>query len=65
MKKIIKIFLILVLGLSSVSCFKKVTEQEAREVLQTHLQNRYGESFEIGMMGIRSTGKEKWYEAEI
>ncbi|MGF6907922.1 hypothetical protein M2092_002479, partial [Fusobacterium sp. PH5-44] len=56
MKKLLKIFFILIVGLSSVSCFKKVTEQEAREVLQTHLQNRYGEPFEIGMMGIRSSG---------
>jgi len=41
------------------------TESQARSVLEKHLEQRYGEPFYVGRMGIRSTDKKSWYEADI
>ena len=61
-KKICILFLSMIF---LISC-GKVTEQEARQVLQNHLQTRYGEPFEIGFMGRRSSREDRvWYEADI
>ncbi|WP_349764408.1 hypothetical protein [Fusobacterium sp. SYSU M8D902] len=63
MKRIIKSIVIISLLLLT-SC-GRVTEQQARQALHNHLLERYGEEFEIGYMGRRSTGKKNWYQAEI
>ena len=60
-----KVLLITVLSLILISCIKEVSESEARERLYKHLEVRYGEPFEIGYMGMRSTDKMMWYEAQI
>ena len=65
MKKILKIFVLVLITLLFVSCGKEVTSYEAKEALSKHLIERYGEEFEIGYMGRRSDGEEIWYEAEI
>lgn len=65
MKKIINIIFLICITLLSSSCFKKATEEEARLILHKHLEERYGESFAIGTMGIRATDQKMWYEADI
>jgi hypothetical protein len=55
---------LIILSLNLISC-NQVTEQQARIVLQKHLQERYGEPFEIEDMGIRSTDEKVWFEADI
>lgn len=65
MKKLIKFILLVLLVTTVISCNKKVTEEQARQVLHNHLEKRYGEPFYIGVMGIRATEKKMWYEAEI
>ena len=65
MKKLTKLLFLLIIGLSFASCFKKVTESEARIILHKHLEERYGEPFHISYMGRRGYNNRVWYEAEI
>ncbi|MGF6906532.1 hypothetical protein [Fusobacterium sp. PH5-44] len=65
MKTIINYLLVIFFSLFLVSCGKRITEQEARQVLSQHLLNKYKEPFHIEYIGKRSDGKEVWYEAEI
>ena len=65
MKKWRKIIFLIILGLSLASCWRKVTEEEAREVLKTHLENRYGEPFEVGRMGLHSVNNKVYFQGEI
>lgn len=65
MKKIIKFILLICFSLSFSSCFVRVNENQARKILEKHLENRYKEPFLVGPMGIRSTDDKEWYEARI
>ena len=65
MKKWRKIIFLIILGLSLVSCGERVTEAEARAVLHKHLEERYGEHFEIGSMVLRSVNDKVYYQGEI
>jgi hypothetical protein len=64
MGKAIKHMIFILLSLILIAC-GQVSEYQAREVLQKHLQQRYGEPFEIEYMGIRGTDKKEWYQVEI
>jgi len=65
MKKLTKILLLTFLGLLLISCGKKVTEEEAREVLKYHLQERYGEPFEVGSMRLKGVNGKVYFQGEI
>ena len=64
MKRTANIFLLILITLLLISC-GKVTEQQARQALDKHLKNKYGEEYEIGYMGRRAIRDKEFYQAEI
>ena len=64
MKRTANIFLLMLITLLLISC-GKVTEQQARQALDKHLKNKYGEEYEIGYMGRRAIRDKEFYQAEI
>ncbi len=64
MKRTANIFLFILITLLLISC-GKVTEQQARQALDKHLKNKYGEEYEIGYMGRRAIRDKEFYQAEI
>ena len=64
MKRTANIFLLILITLLLISC-GKVTEQQARQALDKHLKNKYGEEYEIVYMGRRAIRDKEFYQAEI